>query len=126
MKDSQKNRWKKLWKKGLVFSMIGVMALGMVACGGKKKEADTKDTNTQKEQQADDAMKKENVPQKEEKNAEDAAKQDDKNKKDAMKDTAKENEKEMKKDTKKDDKKEDSSKQKAKEKDAAMKDKEKK
>lgn len=50
MNENRKKKLKGTLKKGLVFCMIGVMALGMVACGGKNKKSDTKTPKTQTEQ----------------------------------------------------------------------------
>ena len=50
MNNFRNKTWKGFLKKGLVFCMIGVMALGLVACGGKDKKSDTKVPKTQTEQ----------------------------------------------------------------------------
>ena len=50
MNNIRNKKWKGFLKKGLVFCMIGVMALGLVACGGKDKKSVTKASKTQTEQ----------------------------------------------------------------------------
>lgn len=50
MNNIHNKTWKGFLKKGLVFCMIGVMAIGLVACGGKDKKSDTKAPKTQTEQ----------------------------------------------------------------------------
>ena len=47
MNDLQKKTWKGIIKKGVVFCTIGVMAMGMVACQGKDKKADSPASKTE-------------------------------------------------------------------------------
>lgn len=50
MNNSLKRSWKGLVKKGLLFCIIGVMAMSMVACGGKDKKSKSKEPKVQTEQ----------------------------------------------------------------------------
>ena len=58
MNNSQKRSWKGFAKKGLIICIIGVMALGLVACGGKDKKSVSKEPKTQTEQSTDKKTKK--------------------------------------------------------------------
>ncbi len=62
MNNIHNKTWKGFLKKGLVFCMIGVMAIGLVACGGKDKKSDTKAPKTQTEQSTNKIQMRNHLP----------------------------------------------------------------